>query len=231
MSIRKLALKWHGMVAAEAWSGEDRRVVLTEVQPSSPAEAAGFRAGDQVLKVGELPITNALDIERALLDAQPGQPTQVSVRRDGRDQVLPIDIKSLGRGGATTSLASRTTASPSDEPNSAIWRTLGLKVIPVNAQYTSNVDAKLHGGLFVQSVQVDSPGARADIRKGDILVGLIVGKRELETVRADNVVYILRQPELSQSPLLPFFIIRDQVIQKGAMSLADIARAEGTIAR
>ena len=231
MSTRKLALKWHGMVAAETWAGDDRRVVLTEVQPSSPAEAAGFRAGDQVLKVGELPITNALDIERALLDAQPGQPTKVAVRRDGHDQVLPIDVKPLGRGAASTTLAARTTASTSDDSNSAVWRTLGLKVVPVNSQYTANVDSKLHGGLYVQSVQVDSPGARADIRIGDILVGLIVGKRELETVRADNVVYILRQPELTQSPLLPFFIIRDQVIQKGAMSLADIARAEGSVAR
>ena len=77
----------------------------------------------------------------------------------------------------------------------------------------------------------DSPGGRASIRKGDILVGLIIGTRELETVRADNVLYILRQPELAQSQLLPFYIVRNQVVQKGAMSLADIARAEGTIAR
>ena len=233
MSIRKLALKWHGLVAAEAWQGEDRRVILTEVQASSPAEAAGFRPGDQVVKVGELPVINALDIERGLLDAQPGQPTKVALRRDGRDQVLTIDVRTLGgrTGGSSAGLAAGSPSVGGDDSASAVWRSLGLKVLPVDSRYVTAVDAKLHGGLFVQSVQVDSPGARADIRKGDILVGLIIGKRELETVRADNVVYILRQPELTQSPLLPFFIIRDQVIQKGAMSLADIARADGTIAR
>ena len=206
-------------------------MVLTEVQPSSPAEVAGFRPGDQLLKVGDLPVTNALDIERALLDAQPGQPTKVAVRRDGHDQVLSIDVRALGRSGGTASLASATSAPTGEDSNSAVWRSLGLKVIPVDSRYVANVDSKLHGGLFVQSVQSDSPGARADIRKGDILVGLIIGKRELETVRTENVVYILRQPELASSPLLPFFIIRDQVIQKGAMSLADIARAEGSVSR
>ena len=231
MSTRKLALKWHGLVATEAWQGDDRRVILTEVQPSSPAEAAGFRPGDQVVKVGDLPVINALDIERALLDAQPGQPTRVLVRRDGHDQTLPIDVRPLGRAGAspTASLASTTTES--EDATSAVWRTLGLKLTPVDSRYVTGVSPELHGGLYVQSVRADGPGGRATIRKGDILVGLIIGKRELETVRTDNVVFILRQPELAQSPLLPFLIIRDRTVQKGAMSLADIARAEGTIAR
>jgi len=232
MSTRKLALKWHGLVASEAWQGDDRRVLLTEVQPSSPAEAAGFRAGDQVVKVGELPVTNALDIERGLLDAQPGQPTRVMVRREGREQNLPIDVRALSRGGAA--LVSNPVAAapaPTDDAINTVWRTLGLKVTPVNSNYVAAVDFKLHGGLYVQSVQADSPGSRASIRRGDILVGLIIGKRELETVRADDILYVLRQPERAQTQVLPYFIIRDQKVQKGTMSMVDIARAEGAIAR
>jgi len=232
LSIRKLALKWHGLVASEAWQGDDRRVLLTEVQAGSPAEGAGFRAGDQVLKVGDLTVTNTLDIERGLLEAQPGQPTRILVRRDGREQNLPIDVRAIGRAGAipSSNLVASVSA-PSEDSIGAVWRTLGLKVTPVDSNYVAAADPKLHGGLYVQSVQADSPGGRASIRKGDILVGLIIGTRELETVRADNVLYILRQPELAQSQLLPFYIVRNQVVQKGAMSLADIARAEGTIAR
>ena len=232
LSTRKLALKWHGLVASEAWQGDDRRVLLTEVQTGSPAETAGFRAGDQVLKVGDLAVTNTLDIERGLLEAQPGQPTRVVVRRDGREQNLPIDVRALGRAGAIAASNPVATASASsDDSVGAVWRTLGLKVTPVDSNYVAAADPKLHGGLYVQSVLADSPGGRASIRKGDILVGLIIGTRELETVRADNVLYILRQPELAQSQLLPFYIVRNQVVQKGAMSLADFARAEGTIAR
>ena len=233
MSTRKLALKWHGLVASEAWQADDRRVVLTEVQAGSPAEQAGFRAGDQVKQVGDLPVINALDIERGLLDAQPGQPTRVVVRRDGRDQNFAIDVRPVGGRAAPipTSAVAAAPAADAEEAGGAVWRTLGLKVTPVDSRYVVGANSKLHGGLYVQSVRANSPGARATIRKGDILVGLILGERELETVRSNDVIYILRQPELTQSPLLPFLIIRDQTVQKGAMSLADIARAEGPIAR
>ena len=233
MSTRKLALKWHGLVATEAWQGDDRRVILTEVQPTSPAEAAGFRAGDQVVKVGDLPVINALDIERGLLDSQPGQPTKVVVRRDGREQNFAIDIRPVGRAGAApaASVAAATPTTEAEDVSTAVWRTLGLKVTPVDSRYVVGANAKLHGGLYVQSVRNGGPGARATIRKGDILVGLIIGERELETVRAGDVIYILRQPELAQSPVLPFLIIRDQMVQKGAINLSDIARTEGTITR
>jgi len=222
MSIRKLALKWHGMVAGESWQGEERRVVLGEVQSNSPAEAAGFRPGDQLLRVGDLAITTPLDIERALLDAQPGQPTRVLVRRDGRDQELPIDVRSLGRAAA-----------PAVNPDAMnqVWRTLGLKLTPVDSGYVAVADARLHGGLYVESVIPDSPGGRASIQKGDILVGINVGARHWETIRADNVLYILRQPEVAQAQSLPFYIVRSNSIHQGSMVLADVARAGGSIAR
>src|SRR5271157_269855 len=38
MSTRRLALKWHGLVAAEAFHPEGRKVLLSEVQANSPAE-------------------------------------------------------------------------------------------------------------------------------------------------------------------------------------------------
>ncbi len=57
--------------------------------------------------------------------------------------------------------------------------------------------------------------------KGDILVGMNVGSRHWETIRPDNVLYILRQPEVSQSQTLPFYIVRSNSIHQGSMSLAE----------
>ena len=235
MSIRKLALKWHGLVAAETMQGDTRRVVLTEVQPSSPAEAAGFRPGDQVVRVGDLPITNPLDIERGLLDAQPGQPTRILVRRDGREQTLPLDVRALNRGAAVaTSATLPAPAAAGDDSTNAVWRALGLMVQPVDSQYVAAADARLNGGLYVQSVRPGGAAARASIRKGDILVGLRVGDLELQTVRTENVTYVLRRPELAQSAILPYLIVREHTVQRGHMSMADIARADSdstTVAR
>ena len=58
-----------------------------------------------------------------------------------------------------------------------------------------------------------------------------VGTRHWETIRPDNVLYILRQPEVAHTQLLPFYIVRSNSIHQGAMSLADVSYASGTISR
>ena len=198
-------------------------MILGEVQPSSPAESAGFRPGDQLIRVGDLAITSQLDIERALLDAVPGQPTRVLVRRDGREQELPIDVRPVGR------LAASPVANA--EAMNQVWRTLGLKTTPVDSGYVAVADPRLHGGLYVEAVNPDSPGGRAAIQKGDILVGIDVGPRHWETVRPDGVLFILQQAESSRSQSLPFYFVRSNRIYPGAMSMADIARAGATLTR
>src|SRR3954452_23109298 len=94
MSTRRLSQTWHGLVAGETRNGATRAVVLAEVQNGSPAEAAGFRPGDHVVRVGDLAVTPPLDIERALLDVPPRQPTRVVVRRDGKEQSFDLEVKS-----------------------------------------------------------------------------------------------------------------------------------------
>jgi serine protease Do len=212
MSTRKLTLKWHGLVAGESWQGDERKVVLSEVQASSPAEAAGFRPGDQLVKVGDLAVTNSLDVERALLDAVPGSPTRVLLRRDGREKELTLEVRSLGRSGAIAAGA---------DPAALIFQTLGLKVVPVPSGYVSAADARLHGGLYVERVSPNSPAERASLRAGDILVGLNVGNRQMETTKPADVTWVLRQPDVAHSQLLPYLIVRDNLVQYGAMSLAD----------
>ena len=222
MSTRRLALKWHGLVSGESFHTEGRRLILSEVQANSPAEAAGFRPGDQLVRVGDLVVTNTLDVERALLDAQPGLPTRVQLRRDGRDQELAIEVRPIGRAS---------TPAVTPDATAQVWRTLGLKVTPVDPAYVSAASPELHGGLYVESVMPDSPGGRASIVKGDILVGMIVGNRHWETIRPDNVVYLLRQPEVASTQLLPFYIVRSNSIHRGSMSLAEASASTGTITR
>jgi serine protease Do len=222
MSTRRLALKWHGLVANESIQGDVRRVVLSEIQLNSPAETAGFRPGDQVVRVGDFEVTNPLDIERGFLDAKPGQPTRVVVRRDGKTQDIPLEVRSLGRN-----------AQPGVnlDATAQVWRTLGLKVVSVDSAYVAAASSQLHGGLYVESVAADSPASRASIMKGDILVGMNVGTRHWETIRADNVLYILRQPEVTQSQSLPFYIVRSNSIHQGSMSLAEGNNAAGSLNR
>jgi serine protease Do len=81
ISTRRLKSAWHGLVSSEQWSGARRRVVVSEVQSGSPAEAAGFKPGDELVRVGDLAVASSLDLERGMLDVRPGRPALVAVRR------------------------------------------------------------------------------------------------------------------------------------------------------
>lgn len=49
-----------------------------------------------------------------------------------------------------------------------------------------------------------------------------VGRRNWETLSPDNILFILRQPEIPHAQTLSFFIVRRNVIHQGTMSLAEI---------
>jgi serine protease Do len=208
MSTRRLAATWHGLVADETANSPERRVVLVDIQPGSPAEAAGFHTGDQVVRVGDLGVRTPLDIERGLLGIPAGQQAQIVIRRAGQDQALPLELRPLPRVAA--------------DAGDQVWRLLGLKTVAVTHEYVAATSDKLRGGLYVQAVSPGGLGAQAKIQKGDILVGVNVGSKHWETIRPDNILFILRQPEIAQSPTLVFYIVRRNDLQRHAMSLAEL---------
>jgi len=221
MSTRRLARTWHGLVAGESRLGQGRAVVLSEVLDGSPAESAGFRPGDHVVRVGDLAVTTPLDIERALLDVPPGRSTRVLVRRDGKEQALDLEVKSLSQPPGPRAAAAAAAVAAAD-PGEQVYRLLGLKTQPVTPEYVAAASPKLRGGLWVHSVAAGSLGSRALIQPGDILVGMNVGVRHWETIRPDNVLFILRQPEVAHAQALQFYIVRRNGIHQGTMSLAEL---------
>jgi serine protease Do len=222
LSTRRVAATWHGLVGRDVRRGAKRSVVLADVQAGSPAEAAGLKPGDELVRVGDLPVGNILDIERGLLDAKPGRPANVLIRRGGSEQTLALDVRSMPQTASMTVAAASTA-----EPDQEVWRLLGLKTVYVPTEYVSAVSPKLRGGLFVQAVEPGSPAAQAAIEKGDILVGMNVGSHHWETIRADNILYVLRQPEVAQSQSALFYVVRQNGIHPRKVSLADAVTTSG----
>ena len=210
LSTRRMAATWHGVVAVEQRRGSRRGVVISEVQRGSPAEAAGLQPGDELVRIGDLAIATTLDIERGLLDARPGRPANLTIRRGGKESALALDVRALN-GNSPAPAAGGT-----DE---VVWRILGLRTLPVPTEYVSAVSSKLRGGLYVQAVLPGSPAAEAAIQKGDILLGIKVGSRHWETIRPDNILYVLRQPETVQTQSALFYVDRKNEVQLRRISL------------
>ena len=49
-----------------------------------------------------------------------------------------------------------------------------------------------------------------------------VGTRHWETIRADNILYVLRQPETAQTQSALLYVVRRNGIQPRRISLADL---------
>ena len=211
LSTRRLASTWHGLVASEQRRGTKRGVVVSEVQQGSPAEASGFKPGDELVRVGDLAIAS-----------RPGRRAR-HARRPSRPSGDRDDPPRRAPRPRCASTSSRLPAAHRGSRHPMTWSggCSGLKTLPVSTEYVSSVSPKLRGGLYVQAVSPGSPAAQAAIQKGDILVGMNVGTRHWETIRADNILYVLRQPETTQTQSALLYVVRRNGIQPRRISLAD----------
>ncbi len=66
-------------------TGRREGLLVVEVLPGSPAERAGLRAGDILLKVGPMYVSNAESLQKLLFAEAIGEPLELAVLRDGSD--------------------------------------------------------------------------------------------------------------------------------------------------
>lgn len=218
LSTRNLSGSWHGLVTAERIVDGVRRVVVSTIEGGSPAEEAGLKPGDRLVQVNKLDVTNPIDLERALLDSGQNTPTPLIVERGGTRQELALKLRPIN--------SSNRQPAPAPSAEDQLWRLLGLKTQHVSEEYVAIASTKLRGGLYVREILPGGLADRAAIRPGDILVGMHVGDRHLETIRPDNILYILRQAESAGSQTVPYYIVRQSILHQGTLSLSEIYQAQ-----
>ena len=72
------------------YSDQNDGLKLDGVRPGSPAEKAGIRAGDIVIKLGKMPIKNVYDYTYALGEMRGGEEVEAVIRRDGKEMTMKI---------------------------------------------------------------------------------------------------------------------------------------------
>jgi serine protease Do len=217
LSTRRLAATWHGLATETRAAEEGTRLVVSQVQSTSPGEKAGILTGDEIVRIGDLSVRNPLDLERALLESQAEVPVPVVVKREGAEKTVQLAVRPLSR------------AQP--DAGDQIWWLLGVKTRPVSSATVAPVSRDLRGGLYVSDVLPGSSADRASIQPGDILIGLSVGERHWETILPDNVLHILRQPEVVGAQQMTYYIVRSNSLYRGSMTILDTQAAAGTVRR
>jgi|GEM_PF-4161315 hypothetical protein len=83
-----------GMVCRNSAQGQ---VEVVSVEPRSPAQTAGIRPGDELLRLGSNPIRNVLDYGRVAIELIPGSEVTVTLRRRGTILTLPLTVAGTHR--------------------------------------------------------------------------------------------------------------------------------------
>ncbi len=65
-------------------------VLVTEITPGSPAELAGLRPRDIIVRIADATVVGVDDLQRALTDEMIGRSTEVEVLRDGAAKTLAV---------------------------------------------------------------------------------------------------------------------------------------------
>ena len=130
-------------------------VIINSVFEGDPADMAGLKVGDIILKIGGSEINSPNSMIRVIGAITPGQTINLDILRDGKPKLVPVKLES--RKKRTTQLA---TLSP--------MRSSGLGFIVVNSEKGS----KLPGGALVSRVDPESPAALKGLRPGDLIVAV-----------------------------------------------------------
>jgi len=187
LSAERINQTWHGLVVR----GDGHAGALVEsVHSRSPAESGGLRAGDRITRIGDMPVTRQLDIERALLGRKAGDRVPVTLVRAGSEEQIDLALAKLTRD--------------QESLDDRCWAEIGVRLQPVAASKVQKLQSRYRGGLTVTAVRENGPAAEQGIQEGDILVGLHVW----ETIAPENVSYILDKASEDHLNPIKFYVLR-----------------------
>jgi serine protease Do len=180
-------------------------LVIKSVEKDSAAEKAGFKVGDKIVSIGGKEVSRRVDYELALYDVPPETTLDIAVQRDGAMiEDLCMTVVALKK------------VPESDTVMERAWQVLGIKATPVDQNEVSRIDSNYHGGMRVTSVRAGSPAAKAGIRNGDILVGILT----YETTSPTDLAWILDSKDLRSNQGAKFYVVRDRETLFGSLRVA-----------
>ncbi len=152
--------------------------LVVEVTEDSPAEEAGLRAGDVILRFGEEPISSMRELPRIVATTEIGKRVKMVIWRDGDDEAVRVKIGELEEEKIAQSLP-RFSGRKDDIPSAE--KVLGMRLVPLNDSLREKYDLdEAIEGLFILKVDRGSSAAERGIRSGDVIVE--AGQKPIKTV-------------------------------------------------
>lgn len=174
---------------------QPRGVGITQVVQGSPAEKAGLRKDDVILRLDGENITSVRKLNRLVSEIAPDQSVRVTVSRNGAEQELNATVGKRNNFGFAQDLFSKNGKTFKLEPKT--WkfeypnidrfelgdhdfgdltmilgngRRLGVSTMQLNKQLADYFGVAK--GVLVTAVSEDGPSAKAGVKAGDVITAI-----------------------------------------------------------
>ncbi|HJU49643.1 MAG TPA: PDZ domain-containing protein, partial [Pseudogulbenkiania sp.] len=151
--------------------------LINSVEKDGPADTAGLRAGDIVLKIDGQPVESSADMPRLIGAMRPGKPVAVEIWRNRARRVVTVVLAELK--DESPSIAEREFRQPQKpaEPQGENLASVGLTLVELTPAQLKRLG--IDYGLLVR--KVSGPAERVGMAVGDVIVG--VGSEPLKNPR------------------------------------------------
>jgi serine protease Do len=168
---------------------EVRGVGITSVAKNSPAEKAGLRKDDVILRVDNDRVTSVRKLSRLISEISPGQGVRLTLSRGGAEQEVAVTI---GKREEANTFHGLFSGEPKvwkwEGPKNFNWkempgfegnvlafgnsRRIGVSTTSLTRQLADYFGVPDGEGVLVTSVAEDGPAAKAGIKAGDVITAI-----------------------------------------------------------
>lgn len=163
--------------------------LVSKVEPGSPADKAGLKEGDIIIRFEGVEISEMNELPRVVARTAVGKKTEVVVFRAGKEKALQVVLGEMPD-------AEGAEGGEREEKN------LGMTVEEITPDLAKRIGIEETEGVIVSSVEPGSPADEAGIRAGDVIKEVnrqTIGDMDayleaLDKVKADeNILFFIRR--------------------------------------
>jgi len=135
--------------------------LVSEVIEGSPAEGAGVKAGDIIVKFNDKDVSGPAELKNMVGREKPGTACTLTIFRDGKTSKHNVKIGER---------QSKKSASAGSSSKGATSNELGIATDKVPAAVAKKLGLKAGEGIRVENVEADGLGRKMGLRAGDVIV-------------------------------------------------------------
>jgi len=155
--------------------GSDKGALVAQVQPDSPALAAGIKSGDVIKSVDGKNVDTIKELTRTISGIKPGTSVKLGVWRDVKDMSVTAKIGDQKDEAAVVKAGADKQADKKAEPMS-----YGVSLAPLSDETRQELKLKDSvKGAVIAAVEPGSPADEQGLKAGDVLQQ--VGKDQIDS--------------------------------------------------